>query len=1020
MNTLTQPSFLAAEMRLNTIGFVLTAQDLTAALESGFSDPTALYSETLSRIRGQHAQKAELALRVLGWLSVVKRPLTIRELCHVLAIQPGKHVFSAGQMPAADIVINSCFGLAIRDSYTDQVRLLHYTLLEFIEQHGLASINHKTVVETCLTCLSAPELEELVFKVPPTASRLAAMHMRILRTLPFTSYAANHWLDHMCADFESLEFLVTYLAISNKVVPWLRILDFHNPKRLRRLFTWPIFGRDPGAESCSGIRVALALGWRTSLQQIVTRKDIGVADFDIMLTSALDKGSSELSEMLLAYGFDHSSTDDNGEGLIHQAVLHDFPTAISILAKYGADVDQRNLKGETPLQVSLLSGQEDCSAALLQYGASVDERDASGKTILSTALCSRASIDLVNAILSRNPSINSQNAMGETQLHQVLQYGDHDVTQESIVKTLLRRRADLEMSTADGHTVLHYACIWSSPPAIIDMILVKYTDDLKRPQEDDIRGHLPDSPDASFSLTERQGLLEVIKRYANYHDRLTRLDCTRTVTKIVFESVLRRRANVNYFDVRSGSPLHWAVRSQREDVLDFLLRAGVDANYQDHDGKTALQLAFEVVHLDQRYAELLFDHTHNLCARDKSGNSMLDYAVMCPLSGMLVERLLPSFSTHDALMSNGNSFLGGAVATGHSVTIIEKLLLHFPTRINSQDKHGNTPIALAASLDQRDIVILFLHHKADISIRNKSGFAAIHSLLIQYYPSELQITTGGDVCIQPQNIALLKEVRTSTPIGGPTDIIHKLLEPHLSKHVANINAKDSMGRRILHLVVASRYPLPVIKNIAAIVEDVNQCDSLGNSNLHFAISSILECGDIHQQTNCMNVSRFLLEELDANANLQNNAGETPLYLLVKHASTRNWLSDKAYGSIVRDLFDLLFHHQAIPFIPACDGKSAISLVLDAWSLCQTPPTTDCLLGYFETKIRVRGIIWLYRSMEYLKCLTNHEIEVWSSILVNSTGGNSELGIFLLELQQERKQTPHSSRDSSPERQEPWE
>lgn len=119
---------------MNALQFGITAQDLTRVLQSGLTDATDLYTETLTRIKSQHIQKAQMALNVLARLSHVKRPFTIRELCNALGCQLRKQEFSRNQAPAVEVVLGFCFGLVVRDRHNGRVRLLHYTLLEFLEQ----------------------------------------------------------------------------------------------------------------------------------------------------------------------------------------------------------------------------------------------------------------------------------------------------------------------------------------------------------------------------------------------------------------------------------------------------------------------------------------------------------------------------------------------------------------------------------------------------------------------------------------------------------------------------------------------------------------------------------------------------------------------------------------------------------------------------------------------------------------------------------------------------------------------
>lgn len=109
---LTSNSFLAAEMRLNSVQFALTPAELSEALQNGLNNLADLYDDTLKRIRTQQGAKANLAINVPDWLARAKRPLNGRELCHAIALQDCEGVNSWRRAPAIESVLNSCQGLA--------------------------------------------------------------------------------------------------------------------------------------------------------------------------------------------------------------------------------------------------------------------------------------------------------------------------------------------------------------------------------------------------------------------------------------------------------------------------------------------------------------------------------------------------------------------------------------------------------------------------------------------------------------------------------------------------------------------------------------------------------------------------------------------------------------------------------------------------------------------------------------------------------------------------------------------
>jgi hypothetical protein len=59
-------------------------------LQSGVSGLDKAYDEAMERIMSQKKGFRDLAGRVLSWITYAQRPLTVRELVHALAVEPGE------------------------------------------------------------------------------------------------------------------------------------------------------------------------------------------------------------------------------------------------------------------------------------------------------------------------------------------------------------------------------------------------------------------------------------------------------------------------------------------------------------------------------------------------------------------------------------------------------------------------------------------------------------------------------------------------------------------------------------------------------------------------------------------------------------------------------------------------------------------------------------------------------------------------------------------------------------------
>ena len=84
-----------------------------------------------------------------------------------------------------DTVLGSCLVLAVVDKATSTVRLIHYTLQEYLSRPGVLPGAHRTLGQTCLTYLNYDHVK-----------RLPADDDLDLTEMPFLEYSSLHWGAH--------------------------------------------------------------------------------------------------------------------------------------------------------------------------------------------------------------------------------------------------------------------------------------------------------------------------------------------------------------------------------------------------------------------------------------------------------------------------------------------------------------------------------------------------------------------------------------------------------------------------------------------------------------------------------------------------------------------------------------------------------------------------------------------------------------------------------------------------------
>ena len=121
-----------------------------------------VYGATIELIKAQEGDKSRLGMTALMWISHAERPPQAEELCHALAVQLGSTEFDVGNIPSMSTLVNCCQGLITVDKEASTVRLIHFTLQEYLSVHPDIFIKpHSAMAEIWLTYLSSQQVKTL-------------------------------------------------------------------------------------------------------------------------------------------------------------------------------------------------------------------------------------------------------------------------------------------------------------------------------------------------------------------------------------------------------------------------------------------------------------------------------------------------------------------------------------------------------------------------------------------------------------------------------------------------------------------------------------------------------------------------------------------------------------------------------------------------------------------------------------------------------------------------------------------
>ena len=149
-----------------------------------------IYGSTLERIKEQGGEKTRLGIAALMWISHSERLLQLDELLHALAVEIGSTDLNPEKIPSVETLLNCCLGLVIVDEEASTVRLIHFTLWEYLLScPDLFGLTHSIMAETCLTYLNFRAIKN----ISPIISTLS-------QPTPFLKYSSLYWGVHCRRD----------------------------------------------------------------------------------------------------------------------------------------------------------------------------------------------------------------------------------------------------------------------------------------------------------------------------------------------------------------------------------------------------------------------------------------------------------------------------------------------------------------------------------------------------------------------------------------------------------------------------------------------------------------------------------------------------------------------------------------------------------------------------------------------------------------------------------------------------
>ena len=792
-------SFLLPALQLRH----LSDHTCRAEIEESLDNLTGALNETyelmLKRIQRQPQSKSQLATDVLMWASCSKRPLSLHELPHALAVKSGMKSLDTRRLRPIKTLIDVCGGLVVVEEESNTFRLIHYTLQEFLKSHlGRFGNANKHMARVCLDYLLFDDF----------ARNVRVWELEKLRqNMPFLSYAANHWSHHVSGEErESAE------TIQEEILEFLsdcgRVdLIFHSiSSEETELAHWTA-----GYRISSEIPPILAASYfgLEAVVQLLAKRPSSLGSRSSCGATALHwavwKDERSIVQLLVNAGADMNAKTENGDTPLHTAALRGHVVTLDQVVALGVDIDQQNKAGHTALHIAAASGHNMLVKCLLTTEADASTLDGQGRHVLHHAIGERwlsSDVETIRLLLEHGVMYQKTDFNNMTPLHLAVQNNHRDA-----ISLLLDYGCSVDMpvhrkiwsarmvdgSTGyslnnsaiqeyqqdalyAGYTPLHAAALFGIAD-VIALLLGRRASPNAQGEHGETPLHLALSASMgeskiddswSDSVNYVEGVLDMIIEDVEA-DNKEAYEYVHGLRRDAINKLLENRdVDVTIQDARSRTCLHMIQYSRCEgsEYIAKILDKGCDFNTRNIEGETAVHLAARGG--DHESLELFLRHQADPLMVDRRGRNLMHRACAGRAGSRSVRgiQILLEHSASPALVlstdDEGQTCLHYAVRELANIDIL-KLLIDRGARINHVDKQGRSPLMVAThSFCPRVAIRTLLELGADPHVTDDSGRNLAHLLVSSGYRVE-------------------------------TETLHLLAE-----YKVPINAIDSKGRTALH------------------------------------------------------------------------------------------------------------------------------------------------------------------------------------------------------------------------------
>ncbi|XP_046326546.2 ankyrin repeat domain-containing protein 50-like [Haliotis rufescens] len=425
------------------------------------------------------------------------------------------------------------------------------------------------------------------------------------------------------------------------------------------------------------------------------------------------QGHHQVVELLVERGADLSVVDVVGDNILHRACDGGHLDIMKLVLTYTTGcVNGKGYCGKTPLMTAVGSGCREMVELLVSKGADVSLVDNRGDNILHLA-CDGGHYEIMKYVLSQPIDINSRGRKGRTPVSWAARHGH-----TAMFNLLVNRGADL---TLDGN-IFSLACK-GSETEIVKLVLSHLSVDIN------VRGCDGRTP---VMQAVCKGQLEMVKLLVskgadmtlvdNFGDNILNLACDEGHTEILQYVLSQDMQAINNRGRYGRTPVVWAAFEGHRDILELLVKKGVDLSLVSEHRNNILHLACCGGHVDI----VKYVLSQNVVDANSRGHGGMTPAMFTAEEGhkeiymVLVKKGVDLSSISD----EGNTILHAA-CLGGNVEILRHILSG-QMYVNCKRRDGMTPVMCAAVKGHKQAFWILVSAGADLSLASRDGDNILH------------------------------------------------------------------------------------------------------------------------------------------------------------------------------------------------------------------------------------------------------------------------------------------------------